>query len=238
MQYRSIDELQNQYIADSDRTRVENTVSIRTEFDNVVTVDVSSETNVEDLQVIEDVDISFIVEIENNYYTSQRIVNQLNEARNETNPFFTTQYITVATINMERIRELRSQLERDENVTGVNITTLLDTPEQIVRQLFWATSPVPLDGSVPSPYTNEGEWTVDRIPNQTFNANKSVRILDEDELPDPPADDDDNDDDDSSNGNDEVNSQSSSGGSSGAVGINEDTNDVEQNGSTTTINQA
>lgn len=244
MQYRPIDQLSNQFITSANRERIDNSVAIRTDLGNVINVPLNDEVKIEDLDVVQEVDIQFIVKIGNIFYTSQRVKDNLEEAREQNNPFYDTTFLTIVEVNVDRINDLMTNLEsaqRDLGVTLDDVSSQPDAPTNrefhvdLIKQIFWSVTPVPLDGSVPSHYSEIGEWTIRRLPNQTFNPENSVRLLTEEELEriaseSQPVDDTDRDTNGDTNGNNgDVGSNGA--GSGGTGGQTNDLDGIEEDDS-------
>lgn len=155
---------------------------------------------IDDLIVVDGVDIYFVVKVNEEYYTSQRLKDDLILADEERNPYFSLDYVTVMEINQDRInKQLDNRRDNGEQTAGVYVVATLDNPIDIVKQIDWATRPVSISGDESSHVVSIGEWTVDRLGDEIYTFENSVKITE----PDPRTDFDDDDDDENGDNGDE-----------------------------------
>jgi len=168
--YKTLDSFQNDYILqNADLTRTDDSINISTQLGNVISIQSPEivHVTIEDLISVEDTTLRFIVNINNEYYTSKSLVDDLKEAEENNNPFFTIDFITIINVDMEELRksiEVRKLEERSLEIRGVKLTYVenlnLDVPEDIVKQINWALSPSTGKKSK-SLVTDFAEWDIE-----------------------------------------------------------------------------
>lgn len=167
--YKPLDSFQNTYISDNaDYSRNGSSVDISSVLGNVISVhSPQSSISVDDLNPVDETSIRFIVNINNEYYTSPSLIDDLIEAQEENNPYFTIDFVTIINIDIDALRsemEKRKIEEANIDVRGAKLSRVenldIDNPEDIVKQINWALSPS--TGRKSSSYVVDfAKWDVD-----------------------------------------------------------------------------
>lgn len=204
----SYDEVGGEYFAESDLGNSIKIESAGTERD----------FDIDDIEVIEDISIYFIVNISGQYYTSQRLMDDLVRAQEEENPYFILDYVTVVDISYDRIQTTIDTANPNEESAGVLVRQTLEDVVNVIRQIDWTVKPISGVDGERSWASEIGEWEVDRIPDQVFDFDNSVRITEPDPRTEEETDDEDDTDDtdngdtDDSDGDDDTTDTDTSGG--------------------------
>jgi len=189
MTYRPLKEKTNRYVTQNGSyTNVDGDFYAQTDLGNtqqVISSGVKRDFTIDDLIVVEDVSIYFVVKIGNEYYTSKRLKDDLVSASEEVNPYFSIEYVTLIEINQDRVNtQIQNRRDNGERTARVSVERTLDNPIDIVKQIDWTTRPVSVSGDESSHVIDIGEWSVDRLGDEVYDFRNSVRIIE----PDPRTD--------------------------------------------------
>lgn len=202
MRFRSINEQPNRYNnTNATFKREGDRVVVTTNKNNIREIEVNYD--IEDLIGVDDVKIRFIVRLGEELYTSVGLIDDLIQAREENNPYFTLDYITIVDINENLIEDTIQILGDRESRVNVSMLKTLDTPEDIIKQIDWATRSIPIDGSERSRAELVGQWSINGFPDQIFDVDNSVTVKDIDP-PETTNGDDDDDEEDKNGTTDEI----------------------------------